>query len=233
MAVHILAFADVHSTQYIKILISSLNRLTAKDAIDVVVMAGDIVDRGRAESLAMILNVLQRNFPNLYRRPIVVAVFGNEEYIGSEEKYYRLYPNILWLNDDAKIVNVNGVNICFVGSRGVLKKPTVWQQKNIENIEQVYRERLKRIADLINQCKKNFYTILVTHYASSYLTVYGEKPAIYQYLGYPIVEELAIKPDIAIHGHAHNAVRLEATIDHTRIYNVSLPARKDVTVITI
>ena len=86
MAVHILAFADVHSTQYIKILISSLNRLTAKDAIDVVVMAGDIVDRGRAESLAMILNVLQRNFQNLYRRPIVVAVFGNEEYIGSEEK---------------------------------------------------------------------------------------------------------------------------------------------------
>ena len=42
-----------------------------------------------------------------------------------------------------------------------------------------------------------------------------------------------IKPDIVIHAHAHNARVTEAVIDSVKIYNVSLPARKGITVIEV
>jgi Icc-related predicted phosphoesterase len=233
MSVEILAFSDVHASQYLNLLITSLNKYQIKD-IDAIVLAGDIVDRGKAESMELTIRILKQFYSNLFKRPIVIAIFGNEEYMGTEDLYYHKYPEIVWLNETSHVLNLNNLEVCFIGSRGVLKKPTAWQEKNIKNIRLIYSERLKSISEAIVKCKENrYYTVLVTHYASSYLTIYGEKPSIYPYLGYPIIEELMIRPDIAIHGHAHNAARLEAVIKDTVIYNVSLPARKGVTFITL
>lgn len=228
----VIAFADVHGMQYLNLLISSLNRVNAKD-VDIIVMAGDIVDKGRIEHVGIVLSALKRLFPHIYSRPIVVAVFGNEEYFGTEEKYSSIYPQIIWLNNSYKIIELDDIKLCFIGSRGVLKKPTAWQQKNIIGIENIYSKTLESIIKMIETCKKDYYTILVTHYASSYLTILGENPSIYQFLGYPIIENIDVKPDIAIHGHSHNSRRTEANVNGTAIYNVSIPANKGAKLITI
>ena len=232
MTINIVAFADVHGMQYLSMLISSLNRINVNN-VDVIVMAGDIVDKGRIDHMRVVLSALQKLFPNIYSRPIVVAVFGNEEYFGTEESYYSTYPQVIWLNNNHKIVELGELKVCFVGSRGVLKKPTMWQQRNIRGIEDIYSKSLESIMNMVGVCKKDYYTILITHYASSYLTIAGENPAIYQFLGYPIIESIDIKPDIAIHGHAHHAQKTEARINGTTIYNVSIPANKGAKVITI
>ncbi|MEM0026654.1 MAG: metallophosphoesterase [Ignisphaera sp.] len=232
MTIKIIAFADVHGMQYLSMLISSLNRINVKN-VDFIVMAGDIVDKGRIEYMRVVLSVLQKLFPHIYSRPIVIAVFGNEEYFGTEENYYSAYPQVIWLNNSYRIVKLDDFEICFVGDRGVLKKPTTWQQRNIKGIENIYSRNLGNIINMVRACKKDYYTILITHYASSYLTIFGENPSIYHFLGYPIIEGMDIKPDIAIHGHAHNSQKTEANINGTAIYNVSIPANKGVKLITI
>jgi Icc-related predicted phosphoesterase len=233
MAVNIIAFSDVHAFHYLNLLITSLSK-HAFSNVDAIVLAGDIVDKGKVESMDLTIGVLKRFYPNIFKKPLIIAIFGNEEYMGTEEMYYRRYPQITWLNETYHILNLNGLDICFVGSRGVLKKPTIWQEKNVKDMQLIYSRRLKNIVEAVTECRKHeYYTILVTHYASSYSTVYGERMNIYPHLGYPIIEELPTKPNIAIHGHAHNALKLEALIENTIVYNVSLPARKDITLITL
>ncbi|MEM3351866.1 MAG: metallophosphoesterase, partial [Saccharolobus sp.] len=62
-------------------------------------------------------------------------------------------------------------------------------------------------------------------------TVFGERKSAYPFLGYRIIEELAINredclPNIAIHGHAHYAKRTFYIVKNVRVYNVALPANK-------
>jgi Icc-related predicted phosphoesterase len=229
--INILSFSDTHGVQHLPLLVSSLNALHSRD-LDLVVMAGDIADRGRVESVSPTIEALRRFFKDFLNVPKIVAVFGNEEYMGSEELFIKRFKEVVWINDTYIKINVKGVDICIVGSRGVLKRPTQWQERNIPNIREIYSQRLRMLAENIATCRQlGYYTILVTHYASTYVTVYGESPAIYPYLGYPIIEELNVKPHMAIHGHAHNATRLEAVVDRVRVYNVALPARKGVTLI--
>jgi len=233
MPINIVAFADVHGTQYVNLLISSLRRVDVSN-VDVIVMAGDVVDKGRVEHMNIVLSILQRFFPHIYTKPIIIAVFGNEEYMNTETKYYSMYPRIIWLNNNYKIVELNNSKICFIGSRGVLKKPTLWQQRNIKGIEDFYAKNLELIVKMIEFCKQNsYYTILITHYASSYLTIRGEDPSIYPYLGYPIIESIDSKPNLAIHGHAHNSSVTEAVVDGVNVFNVSIPAKKGVSTIII
>jgi len=225
----VLAVADIHSPRYLQLFIASLSRVDTK-TVDLVVLAGDSVDRGRVEAFKPVNEVLQRLFSD---KP-VVAVFGNEEYFDREAEFPKHYPSIHWINDSCLEIDVKGIKLCIVGSRGVLKRPTHWQSRHIPNIHQLYRERLEKLRNLLRDARKRCEVVmLVTHYASSMTTVRGEPPNILQYLGYPLIESLSPeeRPDIAIHGHAHNAKVLNARIGTTEVYNVSLPAKRGVTVI--
>jgi len=225
----VLAVADIHSPRYLQLFIASLSRVDTK-TIDLVVLAGDSVDRGRVEAFKPVEEVLRRLFSD---RPIV-AVFGNEEYFDREPEFPKRYPSVRWVNDECLELDVKSVRLCIVGSRGVLKKPTHWQSRHIPNIHQLYRERLEKLRNLLRSAKKSCDVVmLVTHYASSMATVRGEPPNILHYLGYPIIESLHPdeRPDLAIHGHAHNAKVLNVRIGSTEVYNVSLPAKRGVTII--
>lgn len=114
-------------------------------------------------------------------------------------------------------------------------KATTWQQKNIPNINALYSSRINRIKEYLKICKNYDYSVLVTHYASSLATVYGEPPSVHKFLGFPLIETMDknLRPHIAIHGHAHNAVRTFALVGGTIVYNVSLPANKKITVIEL
>jgi len=232
--VRMLAVADVHSPRYLNLFIASLSQIaTSSIEIDVVVLAGDMVDRGRIEYLKPVLEAIHKNICRDRYVPIM-AVFGNEEYFDKEEEIVRKFPDVIWLNDNFEELEVKGAKICFVGSRGVLQKPTRWQQKHIPNIAEMYRERVTKLKELLRVCRARCdKVILVTHYAPTFQTVKGEPPAIYGYLGYPLLEQCAQyeRPDIAIHGHAHNSKVLRAVVNGVEVYNVSLPAKGGVTVI--
>ncbi|RLG46131.1 MAG: metallophosphoesterase, partial [Thermoproteota archaeon] len=68
------------------------------------------------------------------------------------------------------------------------------------------------------------YTVLVTHYAPTFLTLVGEDRRIWSRLGHPRLEAVIKRraPDVVIHGHAHNG-RRTASVGGVPVYNVALP----------
>jgi len=224
--IHIVATSDVHSPVYLPLFVASLNRLSIGRRPDLILLAGDIVNKSSVGALRPVLTALRK----LGHAP-VIAVFGNEEYFEDEDKYLKMYPEVKWLNDETAFLDVRGVRVCVVGTRGVLERPTPWQQRNVPNIRTIYRERAAKLGELIRECRRSCdVVVLLTHYAPTYATVKGEPPNVYPYLGYRLIEKLSSesRPHIAIHGHAHNAKVLRAVVSGVEVYNVSLPARRGV-----
>lgn len=232
----IAAVADVHSPRYLPLFVASVSYLRAKsEKIDLVIFAGDMVERNAVTSLQPIVIAAQKLMSRHNSAPPILAVFGNEEYVGYEHEYTSKYPQIIWLDDEHSVVELEKAKICVIGSRGILLKPTVWQQKHLLNIETLYNVRIERIKNLLKICRDYDLSILITHYASTFATVYGEKTEIHKFLGYPLIDLIDedLRPHIAIHGHAHNATKTTAIIKNTTVYNVSLPANKKITTINL
>jgi len=227
----ILAVGDVHGYKYLPLFrasVSSLLNIQPK----LIIFAGDMVDEGNVLELRPIVNIVTRKFSSIK----IIAVFGNEEYHELEDRFIKEYPEILWLNDSYTIVDINGVKLGIVGSRGSLERLTFWQRRNKPELEKVYKERPLKIKEMLLKLKTmSDVTILVTHYAPTFITVYGEPFKVYPYMGSRDFERVIkeAKPNIVIHAHAHNSRVVEASIGLSKIYNVSLPARKGVTLIDI
>lgn len=215
----IAATSDIHSPRYLNDFFIALRYLPEK--IDMVLLAGDLTDRGRFLHFEPVYNAL------LNRAEKIFAVFGNEDFREERDEYKKHFPRISWLEESKDEYK----DIVVIGSEGVIKKPTPWQKLKGIN-EEFYRERRKKIEELLCSEKDKF-TILLTHYAPTYKTVYGEKPSAYPGLGDNLIEEVKCKPKIAIHGHAHFAKITFAKIDNTKIYNVALPANKKFVLISL
>ena len=229
--VRICAVGDIHGTRYFRIFKSSLKAIVGFKP-DVVVFAGDMVDEGKVDDLEYIVKEVMNKFPGV---PII-SVFGNEEYHELEADFVKRFPEIIWLNDTPAIKEFNGVKVGFVGTRGALNKLTFWQRRHKPELELVYKERPKIIKSLILELRKYVdIVILVSHYAPVFATVKGEPEKVYPYMGSYDMERVVreVKPDVVIHAHAHNSRVLEAVIDGVKVYNVSLPARKGVTLIEV
>lgn len=235
--ISIAAVSDIHSPRYLPLFVASINELKLRGIkVEIVILAGDIVEHNKLDGLEPVL-VAVRKLESIHdKKPKIIAVFGNEEYMGYEHEYRKRYPEVVWLDDEYLIFSVNDKSLCIIGSRGVLMKPTTWQAKNIQNIELIFGERIVRIKKALEYCRENHdKTLLITHYATSFATLRGEEHRIYKFLGYPFIEFLEdyLRPHIAIHGHAHNATTTFVTMRNTVIYNVALPANKKVTIIDL
>ncbi|MCX8184876.1 MAG: metallophosphoesterase [Sulfolobales archaeon] len=222
--VKLLAFGDVHGAQYLGVLKASLRTLPPEE-LHAVLLAGDIIDRGDTSGMELVLREVALRFRDI---PIV-SIFGNDEYHEIEDYLIKNFNYVIWLNDSVTILKTGGISIGIVGSRGSLDKLTYWQSKNMPQLETVYRRRVKVLRKLIEEVSKvSDFVVLLTHYAPTYQTIRGEPEKIYPYMGCRQLEEVLreTKPDVAIHAHAHNATVTEAVIGLTKVYNVSLPARK-------
>lgn len=215
----IAAISDIHSPRYLNDFFVALKYLP--DKVDIILLAGDLADRGRFFHFDPVYNSL------ISRADKVIAVFGNEDFREEREEYKKHFPKISWLEESKEEYK----DVVVIGSEGVIKKPTPWQKlKGID--EEFYKERKKKIEELLCSEKDKF-TILLTHYASTYQTVYGERLSAYPGLGENLIEEVKCKPKIAVHGHAHFAKRTFATIGNTKVYNVALPANKKFVLINL
>ncbi|MDT7888465.1 MAG: metallophosphoesterase [Desulfurococcales archaeon] len=229
--IEIMAVSDVHSPRYLPLFISSLKSLLNYKP-DLVLFGGDMIDKGDVGSLKPIVDFLSSRFP---RTPII-SVFGNEEYIEKAKILRDVYNSVNWLDDEYWEGEIAGIKICVYGTRGSLEKPTTWQKRNLPNIEEVFEKRVamarENMARLRTTCNV---LILLMHYAPTTKTLKGEPISTYPYLCHRGFERVIseVKPDLVIHGHAHASTIHTAEISGVPVYNVAIPAVKDVTRIRV
>ncbi len=229
VAIRVAAVSDIHAPRYLALFRKAMLNL---GVVDIFILAGDIVDKNKMKFYATILYDIKRT---LGEGIPVIAIFGNEEYEEYEDKYRNKYKEVIWLNDECIYVKIKNLKIAFIGTRGALDKPTSWQLRNVPEIVEKYRARVLRVGDLINKAKAEAdIVILVTHYAPRCKNLEGEDRRIWSYLSSSDLTNVIMKckPDIVIHGHAHRGAGY-CTIDSVPVYNVALPARRSVTVLTI
>lgn len=229
----LVAVSDVHSPRYLTQYTRALSRHRSECSKALAILwAGDMVDKGRADALMPVVNVTRSICGNTR----IIAVFGNEEYPGREQIFVSRYNSIIWLDDTHLVIETIGRRIAFYGTRGAIDEATSWQKKHIPGIEAVYKSRIEKLEENIVRLKHDGYTVIaLMHYAPTYATLVGEEESIWRFMGSREMENAIkrSKPDLVIHGHAHNSKRLEAVVDGVRIVNVALPARGDITVLKL
>ncbi len=229
----LIAVSDVHSPRFLMHYMSALSKHKEEcDRATAVLWAGDMVDKGRVDALAPVVRITK----SMCRNARIIASFGNEEYFDREHMFMTRYNDIIWLEDRHLTIETPSKRIAIYGTRGALDEPTSWQKKHIPSIRLIYKNKIKKLEENVSKLKREgYFVIVLMHYAPTYSTLEGEDRGIWKFIGSKQMED-AIKrsrPDIVIHGHAHNSVRYEVKIDGIRIINVALPARRDVTVIKV
>jgi len=205
--------------------------LDALRDVNLVLLAGDLVERGAVHHCKLVVDRIR----SVYEGELL-AVFGNEEYDERKEELKRLCGDVRWLDDEYVVVALEGLRVAVIGTRGVLDKPTRWQLRNVPGIRELYRKRLERIEELLKKASREAHcVVLLTHYAPICGTLEGENERVWSQLGSRRLTRVIMraKPDIVIHGHAHNGKRPMVRLGETRVYNVALPAVGRVTRIVV
>ncbi|TRM78226.1 metallophosphoesterase [Sulfolobus sp. A20-N-F6] len=224
----IISTSDIHSPKYLNEFFLALREISNINA-DLAILAGDLVEKGYFQHFSPVYSALKN------RARYVIATFGNEDYSENRMYYKEKYNDIIWLDDERIDLEVGNIKVTIVGSEGVLESPTKWQMMNGID-ENFYMKRLEKLENLLCNSSSDI-KILLTHYASTFQTVLGERKSVYPHLGYRIIEKLALNgrvdclPNIAIHGHAHYAKRTFYVVYGVKVYNVALPANKRILVI--
>jgi len=228
------AFGDVHWKQGIEILKKSQKELAATDLL---LLAGDITDSNNIDGYAEVLGALREMSDGE-----ILAVFGNEEYETTHPEYKERF-RIIFLEEEAKELQFDGLKVRVVGSTGTLDRPTWWQRNNIPDIWKRYKERVVKISELLERGDEDV-LILLTHYAPTYATLEGERPSTYPEIGSNMFENIIMekRPDMVIHAHSHRGKRQATLVKRQRsledfsvvgsdvpVYNVSLPVRNELT----
>jgi len=224
------AIADVHSPKYLE---DFKRVLSNSPDVDLMLLAGDMIYKGRVEEYGNVLNVIRDRYDGCR----IVACFGNEEYDDRIELIMKSHNDVTWLNDECTAVNIKGLELNIFGTKGCLDRPTTWQRKNIPNIAQIYEQRLKKIDEALASLvlRKTSYVILLSHYSVTFKTLIGEPRWAWPELGSSWLERVVEKrgPHLVIHGHAHNSKVHVVTINRTQVYNVSFPATRKLTIIKL
>jgi len=220
----IAATSDVHSPRFFEEFVKAVDSLNVKP--DLLVLAGDMIERGNVAEYEKIRNV----FFGKFVCPIV-ACFGNEEFSEMREEIKEKYKEIKFLDDEATILQIGQVIVGIVGTTGSLDEPTRWQKANVPNIEVLYRNRVRIVDNLLQRMKAHI-TILLMHYAPSYKILQGENPNFFKSMGSIAYEQVLLerKPTLVINGHSHKGSKM-AWVDTVPIFNVSFPLNKEIVVI--
>jgi Icc-related predicted phosphoesterase len=218
----IACISDVHFPVFKETFLKALEKIGKRECVDAVLLAGDVVNRNLLRYYPAVVKYLKRKI----ECEKIIACPGNNEF--TPEKIVDICPDVTMLIDDVERVGKYYV----YGSVGVLDKPTYWQEKNVRNIREIYRERLERIGKFLERYGER--AILLTHYAPTYKTLLGESPSAYPSLGSKRLERLVEKfnPAICIHGHSHHGSKF-AVVGKSKVVNVALPLWKEVVFLTL
>ena len=208
------ATGDVHHPTYTNLLKSSINSTGTPDLF---LIAGDVLKPGDPSDYVEIISIIRKDISC----PLV-ASFGNTEFQEDRPRIRTGNPGVVFLDDEAVVLEISGLRVLVVGSTGSLERPTSWQKRNIPHITDIYRARIETIASLLR--KEADLKILLTHYAPTYLTLEGETRSSYPWMGTRRFESVIteITPSVVVHAHAHRGT-CRAMLEGVPIINVSLP----------
>jgi Icc-related predicted phosphoesterase len=197
-------------------------------SIDLLLLAGDLTDYGLPEEA----EIFTHDLAALSGVP-VVAVLGNHDYESGKEQEVAAVlraAGVRVLDGDA--CEVRGIGIAGVKGfgggfgRGMLEP---WGEAGVKRfVHEAVEEALKLERALARL--RTTQRIALLHYAPIRGTVVGEPEEIFAFLGCGRLEEPINRFEVSavFHGHAHHGAAEGRTSAGIPVYNVAVPALKQV-----
>lgn len=192
-----------------------------RDEADLLVLAGDLTNYGKATEMEPFLNVLVR-----LRIPIV-AVLGNHDYESDQHEQImkmmaaegiKILDGTGYERDGVGFAGTKG----FIGGfgRGVL---TAFGEREVKSIVQAAIDESLKLERAMSQLRTEK-RVVVIHYSPIMGTVEGEPPEIWPYLGTSRLAEVIDRhgANLVIHGHAHHGKAEGKTTGGIPVHNVAL-----------
>ena len=215
----IIAVADVHSPKFLREFDESLS---IHDKPDLILLAGDMINFGKASEYTTIIEVVHRNFIDI---PIY-ACFGNEEKLSIRADILNLMNDyIIFLNETNVLIESDEMTLGIIGMPsivGILDK----YEKVSGEMKQIFQKRSSNLREILTQTVQEAdKTIFLTHYNPVIEGFNGGRS--FSWWSSEIFKES--KPDFIIHGHTHRQDPAEIVINGIRILNVAFPVSRSVT----
>ena len=214
----IAAVADIHYPRFFPQFEKSLSQI---DTPDVFLLAGDIVNRGKADGYPIVIDAIE----SIHGTVPVVACFGNEDYnmFHNEHQILELVGNrVIFLDNSTTSLSIDDSTLGFLGVSIVSERA-----KDVDEIRTLFEEQTKRISNLLTKLSTAANRIIaLTHYSPL-----SETELTFSWWFDEAVQE--IKPSLVVHGHIHESTRNRVMVESTPVYNVALPAVGSITEIDI
>jgi Icc-related predicted phosphoesterase len=197
----------------------------AEEASDVLVLAGDLTNRGLIQEMEVLLSELKS-----LRIP-VVAVMGNHDHEnGQAELLGKMMEGsgICVLESTACLIE--GTE--FIGTKGFCggfdeyRIQPFGEQAIKEFVQAGVREVLS-LDDALGKMQGR-HRVGVLHYSPIKKTLHGESPELFPFLGSSLIEDAfdRNRADVIFHGHAHHGTPSGETKKGIPVFNVSRFIRK-------
>lgn len=223
--VRLAALADLHYTQGSQGMLQALAADIAEHA-DVLLLGGDIVDRGTPEETRLFVKEL-----TVAVKVPVLAVLGNHEYEAGHEAEVRdifAAAGIFVLDGDAH--DIHGVGFAgvkgFAGGFGQYALQP-WGEPTVKRFVRDSVDEVMKLESALAKLRTPRRVALL-HYSPIRATVEGEPPEIMPFLGSSRLEEPLDRYAVTavFHGHAHRGQPEGRTRGGVPVYNVALPVLK-------
>ena len=191
-----------------------------EESADVLVMAGDLTNRGRPKEMERLLDELQGvDIPK-------IAVMGNHDH---ESDHTDLLVQMMTAKNicvlDASTCEIDGVG--FVGTKGFCggfgdRRVEVFGEKSLKMFIQTSIEEAIRLEKALAGLTTDRRVALL-HYAPVRETLVGEDPELFAFLGTSRLTD-ALEGngvDVIFHGHAHHGAPEGKTAKGIPVYNVA------------
>lgn len=225
--VRLAAIGDIHCTERSA---STMNQLFANiyERADVLLLCGDITDRGRPGELQILINELA---PSLLKGLTIVAVLGNHDCHGGQvttlvQMMRQVGIKVLYGDDN---IYVHNAEVGFAGIKGFWGgfSPNTIAAFGEENAKDIMKETAEdtRRLDRGLRSLSTPVKVAIMHYAPIKATLKGEPSELMNLLG----SELLAKPldtegaTICFHGHSHHGTYSGMTKKGVPVYNVAAP----------
>lgn len=213
----IAAVGDIHCPRFFSLFEKFLRKI---EKPDVFLLAGDIVNRGKASEYPVVVNAID----SAHGQVPIVACFGNEdiELFQKHEINVLMDNRVVFLDDTTTSLSLNGSTLGILGVSIVSEKV-----KDMEAMQTIFEERIRRISEFLKELTEiSEHTIFLTHYS----------PLVERETKFSWWFKEAVKtnrPSLIVHGHLHNSFKTRLMVESTPIYNVALPAVGSITEIVL
>jgi len=213
----IAAVGDIHCPRFFPIFEKSLRAI---EKPDVFLLAGDIVNRGKANEYPVVVDAID----SVHGQVPIIACFGNEdnELYHEHEIIELIGDRVTFLDDATVTLSIGGSTLGVIGVSIVSERV-----KDVEAMQTIFEERARKISDSLKELTDaSDYTVVLSHYSPLV-----ETETVFSWWFEKAVKN--IQPSLIIHGHIHNSSKNRVVVESTPVYNVALPAVGSITEIVL